>query len=43
MPTEIHAIPLKTKVLGVGATPNLNSLKLLFLLLFGLIFKASKA
>ena len=43
MPLNFQAIPLRTTDLGAYATPNLNSLKLLFLLLFSLIFKASKA
>ena len=43
MPVNIHPIPLRTKVLGVDATPKANTLKLLFLVLFNLIFKASKA
>jgi len=30
MPTEIHAIPPKTKVLGAYATPDLAGLMLLF-------------
>ena len=43
MPSRIHPIPLRTKVLGVYATPELNTLKALFNLLFQLIFPASKA
>jgi hypothetical protein len=43
MPSNIHAIPPNIKVLGVFATPDLARLMPLFLLLFSLIFKASKA
>jgi hypothetical protein len=43
MPLRIHPIPLDTKVLGVYATPKANTLMSLFLVLFNLIFKASKA
>ncbi|MBT8566992.1 hypothetical protein G6652_00055 [Polynucleobacter paneuropaeus] len=42
MPRNIHAISLRTKVLGVEATPDLNTLMPLFLLMFNLIFTASK-
>jgi hypothetical protein len=43
MPCRIQAIPPDTKVLGAYWTSDLNTLKPLFLLLFQLIFKASKA
>jgi hypothetical protein len=43
MPVNFHTIPPNTKVLGADATPNINTLMPLFLLLFSLIFKASKA
>jgi len=43
MPSRIQGIPPDTKVLGAYATPYFNTLKLLFLVLFSLIFKASKA
>jgi hypothetical protein len=43
MPSRIHAIPPRTKILGADATSKANTLKALFLLLFSLIFKASKA
>jgi len=43
MPSNIHQIPLNTKILGAYATPDFNTLKLLFLVLFSLIFTASKA
>jgi hypothetical protein len=43
MPSNIQAIPTNPNILGVYATPNLNTLMSLFLLLFNLIFKASKA
>jgi hypothetical protein len=42
MPSQLRGIPLRTKVLGVFATPDLARLMPLFLLLFRLIFKASK-
>jgi hypothetical protein len=42
-PSNIHDIPPDTKVLGADTTPDFNTLKLLFVLLFRLIFKASKA
>jgi hypothetical protein len=43
MPSHIHPIPPNTKVLGAYATPKANTLMPLFLLLFNIIFKASKA
>jgi len=43
MPSQIQAIPSRTKVLGADATPDFNTLKVLFKLLFLLIFTASKA
>jgi hypothetical protein len=43
LPSQIHGIPPDTKVLGAYWTSDLNTLKPLFLLLFQLIFKASKA
>jgi hypothetical protein len=43
MPSNIQDIPPNPKVLGAYATPNTNTLKPLFNLLFQLIFKASKA
>jgi hypothetical protein len=43
IPPHIHPIPPNPKVLGAYATPKANTLKLLFLLLFSLIFTASKA
>ena len=43
MPPNSQAIPHNPKVLGVYATPNLNTLIPLFLVLFNLIFPASKA
>jgi hypothetical protein len=43
MPPRIHAIPPLTKVLGADRTPDLARLMPLFLLLFSLIFTASKA
>jgi hypothetical protein len=43
MPTEIHPIPPDSTDLGADATPDLAGLMPLFLLLFSLIFKASKA
>jgi hypothetical protein len=43
MPVNFHPIPLRTKVLGAYATPKASTLKALFLLLFSLIFTASKA
>ena len=43
MPPKIHGIPPNSKVLGAYWTPDLNTLKVLFKLLFLLIFPASKA
>ena len=43
MPPKIHGFPLSTMVLGAYATPKANTLMPLFLLLFNLIFTASKA
>jgi hypothetical protein len=43
MPFNSHQIPPRTKVLGAYATPKANTLMPLFLVLFSLIFKASKA
>ena len=43
MPLRIHPIPLNPTTLGAYATPDLNTLKPLFLVLFSLIFPASKA
>jgi hypothetical protein len=43
MPLQIHPIPTNPKVLGAYWTLNLNTLIPLFVLLFSLIFKASKA
>jgi hypothetical protein len=43
MPPKLHGIPLLTNTLGVDATPKINTLMPLFLLLFELILKASKA
>ena len=43
LPSQIHGIPPNTKVLGAYATPDPNILMPLFLVLFNLIFKASKA
>jgi len=43
MPSQIQAIPSRTKVLGADATPDLNTSMSLSNLLFRLIFKASKA
>jgi hypothetical protein len=43
LPSQIHGIPPNTKVLDAYATPNVSTLKPLFPLLFGVIFKASKA
>jgi hypothetical protein len=40
MPPNIHGIPPRTLILGADATPDFNTLKPLFLLLFSLIFKA---
>jgi hypothetical protein len=41
--SKIHGISSNPSVLGAYATPNLNTLKPLFLLLLSRIFKASKA
>ena len=43
MPLRIHGIPPDTKVLGAYATLDPNTLMPLFLVLFSLIFPASKA
>jgi hypothetical protein len=43
MPHAISSVPPNSKVLGAYATSKANTLKLLFLVLFSLIFKASKA
>jgi hypothetical protein len=43
LPSQIHGIPPNTKVLGAYATPDFTNLMPLFLLLFNLIFPASKA
>jgi hypothetical protein len=43
MPPNIQGIPPNPTDLGVYATPKANTLKLLFLVLFSLIFPASKA
>jgi len=43
MPPDIQGIPPTTMVLGAYATPDPNTLMPLFLVLFSLIFKASKA
>ncbi len=43
IPPRIHAIPLRTKVLGAYATPKANASIPLFLVLFNLFFTASKA
>jgi hypothetical protein len=40
---SVDSIPPRTTTLGAYATPKANTLKALFLLLFSLIFKASKA
>jgi hypothetical protein len=42
MPSNIHHIPPNTKVLGADQTPDFNTLRPLFNLLFRLIFTASK-
>jgi len=42
-PPRIQAIPPDTKVLGAYATPKANASIPLFLVLFNLIFTASKA
>jgi len=43
MPSQIHHIPSDATDLGAYATPRANTLKPLFLVLFNLIFTASKA
>jgi hypothetical protein len=43
IPPNFHAIPPRTSILGADATPDPNTLMSLFLVLFSLIFKASKA
>jgi hypothetical protein len=43
MPINIHGIPPQTTTLGAYATPDFNASMSLFLVLFSLIFKASKA
>jgi hypothetical protein len=43
MPHTTLSVPSRTKVLGADATPDFNTLKPLFLVLFNLIFTASKA
>jgi hypothetical protein len=43
IPSQIQWFPPRTKVLGADQTPDLARLMLLFLLLFQLIFTASKA
>jgi hypothetical protein len=43
MPSRIQEIPLSTTDLGAYATPKASTLISLFLLLFSLIFPASKA
>jgi hypothetical protein len=43
MPHTNQLIPHDSEVLGVYATPGLTRLKSLFLVLFSLIFTASKA
>jgi hypothetical protein len=43
IPSLLHAFPPNPKDLGADATPKANTLNALFLLLFNLIFKASKA
>ena len=43
MPSRIQGIPPDTTILGAYATPKANTLIPLFLVLFSLIFKASKA
>ena len=42
MPSNIHPISSNTKILGVYVTPKANRLIPLFLVLFTLIFTASK-
>ena len=43
MPSNIHPIPFPTTTLSDYATPKANTLMSLFLVLFSLIFNASKA
>ena len=43
MPLKIQVIPLRATDLGAYATPKTNTLKSLFLVMFRLIFPASKA
>jgi hypothetical protein len=43
MPCRIQGIPPQTTILDADATPKTNTLKVLFMLLFNLIFPASKA
>jgi len=43
MPLNVHGIPLRIADLTAYVTPKLNTPMPLFLLLFELIFKASKA
>jgi hypothetical protein len=43
MPRQMHPILPDTKDFGAYYTPNISTLKPLFLVLFDLIFKASKA
>ena len=43
IPPNIHGIPLNPNILGAYAAPKANTLIPLFLVLFSLIFKASKA
>jgi hypothetical protein len=43
MPRQIHHIPPNPNILGAYDTPKANTLMSLFLVLFILIFKASKA
>ncbi|MBT8542803.1 hypothetical protein G6714_06460 [Polynucleobacter paneuropaeus] len=43
IPPDIQAIPPNSNILGAYATPKANALMSLFLLLFNLIFPASKA
>jgi len=43
IPIRIQGIPPQTTTLGAYATPDFNTLRSLFLVLFNLIFTASKA
>ena len=43
MPPNFHGIPLRTTDFGAYATPDFNTSMSLLLVLFSLIFKASKA